>query len=969
MKRSPFLFLASCSLGALLVSGLLLSSPSVLLEAGEVETSGLTPGTYLGGWGTTSSFMDEGVNCLIPGKDSVGTNAWQYKATLPGDNTSYLSDCFSLANGHSISFEFSFDFYNTDYSANASSNNSSAFDVYVFNAEGDAQLALLRIWSDAGGASNGNHSCELYGSDWTKYVSNSWIKGDATLASSFTIRFSKAALFESYVGGQEGLVRLDTSTNTYLADKAASFANVDKVYFRFGGDNGFTKGVNLRLKSLNGQPLTSSAGKITDTKAPSWNNEALASSIKANEAYTIPLTAYDEMSAVSYSYTYKGASFTGKDFTPTSSGTQTLVFHASDLVGNVADKTLSFEVVNSVSLPSITAVPTLTDKTLSYLTYESYGLPTYSESTGTVSLGLTMTNKDDSTVTPIVVPLNKAKTAFEYFVPLTFVAGHYELVYAVSNSAGTTLSEAIAVTYSLESTTAPDFVTPKGHSLVDFVPSGVRVRSNEAWQKSDFGTFDLSYGMDIKAIVPEKGSNGLDNTASCFEASFTNVDDPNRIFMFRVWNGYSGADRPTNVYLTTDGTNYDDITDTGWISRTVDGIVNQYHFAFTKTDYLLGERTGGLTKTDNTDTKLAAFFAAAPSWNYALSFDASKLNDSSEENLEYVITSINGQSLANTNGTITTMNDALLKAEASALEVQTGGSLSFSAYAKDVLLKDTPLSASVTKPDGTKEPLSLAGGKVDYLFANAGSYSVDFVTTGKNGKTITKSFAIVSKSSVAEVSVTLSGTYADTYDVGASMTILSATYSANVVVEKATIKVVDPQDQETLVSAGSSYTFLKPGIHKIVYYACDDATPTPNEKTLTLSVNVLDKSKPVLSCDLPASAVVGEKITLTITVNDDSPVDLSSVLTSPDGTKVTFSEKSYSFTSVLGTYSLAIRAEDAYGNVETLAKELIVKEAGATPGAGLNGGAIAGIVVGSVAVVGGGVALVLFLRHKKKAHV
>jgi hypothetical protein len=344
-KLSAFLAVSLTSLVFGISFGVLEANHATPLFAGDVAPTSLSASTYLSASDATSSFTTDGVITSVPGQDSKGSNAWSYKARMPGASGTYLSPCFNINNNRVVSFRFSAGYYASDGTELSHSVNGYALDVYMYNAANDAQLAMVRIWANAGSYNNGNHSCVLYGSDWTSYDGAGWIDGDAMLSSSFYLQFDKTNLFESYINKWGTINPLVSSA--YKTDKAASFADVDQVYFAIGGDGGFSASTSILIREINGQSLAQSSNVISDTLAPTWNDESVASSVNAGVSYSIPLTASDVMGAPSYSVTYNSVTTSGSSFTPTGSGSQSVIYTASDAAGNSVVKSLTFNVVSS----------------------------------------------------------------------------------------------------------------------------------------------------------------------------------------------------------------------------------------------------------------------------------------------------------------------------------------------------------------------------------------------------------------------------------------------------------------------------------------------------------------------------------------------------------------------------------------------------------------------------------------------
>ena len=115
------------------------------------------------------------------------------------------------------------------------------------------------------------------------------------------------------------------------------------------------------------------------------------------------------------------------------------------------------------------------------------------------------------------------------------------------------------------------------------------------------------------------------------------------------------------------------------------------------------------------------------------------------------------------------------------------------------------------------------------------------------------------------------------------------------------------------------------------------------------------------------SANVGDKVTPTITVVDDSEYDITVTLTKPDGSASKLSASNdYEFsTDAEGKYSLKVVVEDIYGNVETVTKEITVstvKVEEPKPSTSGCGGSLIASIFGVLALAG----LTVVLRKKRE---
>ena len=885
---------------------------------GKVEISTIDAWKFAGGWETTTSYTSDGAMVSIPGASSKGEGeAWRYSATIPNDSS--MSPSFSLKNNEKIAIEISAKLFDNDGNTISKSQNSDALDIYVYSKAGDAQLGMLRIWTSSGGATNGDHSFNLYGNNWDNYSSGSWIKGRATADSSFVIQFDKENFFSSYVGGQDGLVCLDNRNQALLDHINNNVKNADEIYFKICGENGFTNDTEITVKSINLQSLANSEGCFSDTIAPKFNNEAVSSTLNINEEYTIPTTAFDLLSDVTYSVTYNENEVEGKTFTPTKAGTNKVTLNAKDRANNVASKEFEFEVVSNIKAPEITATPTIESKTINYFTTLTFDNVTYTDETNAATSVLKIYKNDEEVAT-----LNENENhQFTYFVGSEFESGEYEFVYEVTNSAGTTTSNKIKATFTLETLNVPSFITPSAANMIaDYVEEGIRLRSSVNFKEFNLGEFDVEEGIDVKFIVNSKTKNNETNETNYVNLIFTNKDDSNYKVMYRVWVGHEGADRPTNVYIAYDGENYKDITDTGWISRNVDGVVGKYHMLFNKEETFQGERNSGIQKVDNAYDDLVAFFAAAPSTIYNVSLEESFLNAGEVSNFEMILTELNGQSFA----APISWNDTYLKVKTVVPEkIALNETLNIMAYAKDIN-GDSTIRLDVTTPNNQTSTIDFENGLASYTFAELGNYKLKVIAKGTNNNEVVEEFDVVCKSSIADLTIELKDSYKETYSLQEEITIIDATYSDNVVSKEIVIKT--PSNEEVKVNALDKYKFTKPGIYTITYIAKDDAKPVSNEVTKTITINVPDTQKPVVEVDINDSYFTNSKVTFSVKVTDDSDYDVTVTLTKPDNSsvKLTSSNNNYEFetTSYVGEYVVKVVVEDIYGNKETITKVITV---------------------------------------------
>lgn len=907
---------------------------------------------YIGGWGIDTAYVSEGVKATVPGADSVGDGAWSYKAKISNDDAA--TPVFSIADGKKVTIELSVKFYNEDGTPVSTSVNSSALDIYVHDASNDAQIGMLRIWTDSAGATNGNHSCEVMGTGWDNQGAGYWIMGDATAESRFTIQVDQESFISSYVGGSDDMTPL--ANDDLLADRREMLKSVDNIYFKVGGDNGFTNSTEIVLRSVNGQSLANTDGQMTDTVAPVFGKADVMATLNLGEAYTIPTEAFDLIGNVSYSLKIGNEVIDGKTFTPAQAGETAVTLVATDEAGNASEVTYTFNVVSQIAAPNFTSVPTLTDREVSYFETLVFDGAPYADETGTAQAVLKVLRGED--IVQTISARDDGK--FAYFIASDFVSGEYTFIYEVTNAAGKTASEPQTITLTAKKIDGVEFVSGmNGNMLAEYSKDGLLLRSVEDWKEFFLGTFDISEGMDVKFVVNPQTVAGSNNDVACVSWTFVNADDDNYRVMYRVWIDHSGADRATNVYISTDGgENYTDITDTGWISRNVDGVAGQYHMAFTADDTFVGERTGGMTRVDRAYEQLIAFFESCPSMRFDVAMTMGNLSVT-DGNYEMIVTSLNGQSFV---GETITWVDAFLSVKSDIPEkIELGKTLPVTVYAKDIRGEVT-IVMLVTAPDGTTSEVAIVDGVAEYAFDQLGDYTLKISTVGHNGNTVEQSYTISCRNSVAPVEITIDGKYNETYAKGDKITIADVICSENVVEKTVTIKL--PSGETVSAAIGDEYTFALPGVYVLTYSARDDAEPVANENSVSVTINVPDTEKPMISVTWPDSANVGDTVKPVIDVRDDSEYDMTVTLVKPDGSSLKL-DGDYTFTAdTAGEYTLKITVEDLYGNKETAQKTLTVAQANA--GAQNENSAPIGLIVAIAVVVLAAAAVVVIVLLKKR---
>jgi len=928
----------------------------------EVALSEIPVSTFAGGSGTNVSYSNDGVKMLISGADTSGTaDAWRNYAVIPSVNS---SKTFSLANNDKISIEISAKLFDATgnkitQSQGSDLKGSDALDIYIFKAGSENQLGLLRIWTNAWGSRNGNHSYHLYGNGWDNQGTGLAIMGDATEDSSFFIQLDKENFISSYVSGQEGIVPLGTSS--IISDRKEALKGIDQVYFKIQGENGFTNETQITIKSINGQSLANDGTSFIDDVAPTFNNASVNKTLMINEPYEIPVEANDVLSDVTYKVRIDGVETDGKTFTPTTKGTMNVTLIAIDSVGNTSEKEFTFEISDGIEKPTIVSLPTINDFVINPLTYLTFDKPVIEDATGAAKTILKMYDSGDNLVATME---ENSDHKFTYYVDGSFVGGTYKLVYEVSNSAGTTISEPINFNVELKAKDKVPFIsTDTSNMFAEYVDSGIALSSSDNFKQYNLGVFDLDEEFNIKFIVNSKTINGLNNDTNYVNLILVSEENENIVLMYRVWIDHSGPDRSTNVYISTDGgINYTDIPETGWISRNVDNIEGCYHMGFNKDDTFFGERTGGLQRVDRAYDQLNSIFSSLTSKKFSVRLETSKLGAGSISNFEMIVKEINGQSFTKP----ITWNNIDLNVKTNIPEsISLNDKLDISVYAKDIQGNEE-VKLNIIDPNGETIVIDVSDGIVNYEFNKLGVYKLTFVAKGTNGVEVKKEFSITCKSTTSAIEIQVDGKYEAIYDLNSEVKILSATYSDNVV--NSSINVIKPNGEKVSVTANEDYKFDKPGIYKIVYVAMDNAEPTPNSATKEFIINIPDTLKPVVEVNLKDSYNVNDEVKLDIKVTDDSEYDVTVTLTKPDGTseKSTNKDEFVYKVTIEGKYTVKVVVEDIYGNKETIIKEFnVLPSKNNDNNNSSNLGLILGISGAVVVIIAGGIITLTLLKKKK----
>lgn len=327
----------------LLMSGFLLTSTPLHKASAANTTTNKAAWEFIGGGLCASDYTSSGVEATVKGKDSVG-NPWDQKAMIPNmPNDQTLRSFFDLNLYDSIEVSISVAMYAEDGSEQAMAVNGTGLMIDVLDADGWDVLTHLKIWVNAGGSLNGDHSYELSLGDWSNTVNPYWIKGNATASSQFNLKFDLVNHLQSYVGGQNGFVSLSGGNQTHKdAVNAALAACNNKIRFAVYGDGGFKTSTKVTLKAINGQSLANNDGTFDDVSAPAF----VKGQEVTNESTFLPGYTYnvnDSLVAndiITGSVSYKTSldngvtKVDGRSFKITEPGEKTVTLFAVDSVGN-----------------------------------------------------------------------------------------------------------------------------------------------------------------------------------------------------------------------------------------------------------------------------------------------------------------------------------------------------------------------------------------------------------------------------------------------------------------------------------------------------------------------------------------------------------------------------------------------------------------------------------------------------------
>ena len=899
-------------------------------------------------WDGTKEWVDEGAKITLPGGVA---DAWNRRADIL--NNDDYGPLFNISNNDTVSMTFSIGLYDNAGNIVSKSNNSNALDIYVINKANDQEIMLLRIWTDSGSYNNGNHSYAIFPifGDWgTVIYGENWISGDAMLDSEFFLQFSKTSLFESYIGGSADITRLDNADA--LLAYTYRFDDIDQIYFRIAGDNGFTANTEVIISDISGQSLARVLDEFDDTVSPLVYDSNVSTTITQDESYEIPITSYD---LISNTISYRIEDISGNvlsntnSFTPDTAGEITVKLFAIDDTGNETSNTYVFDVVSNITAPVIT-IPTISDMTKDYFDTLEFDVPVVTEDTGVYTLVLKIYDPSDL-VDPLYILEDVTNDMFLMSVFGTFASGDYVLIYEAENSAGLTVSDSQTVNISVNIPYVDTIASVDDSiGLADYITDGIRLRTTE-FTAFTLGTYNMDYGFNVIFNVPTTSPVVNNSLNGYVEIIVYDPSDPETHIMFRVWIGVAGPDNPTNVYIKYPGENYVDLPDAGWISKTVNDVDMQFHLGFNTEDYFIGERTSGMVNAEVGQTEIEAFLTAVGTSELSVAIRTASLGDS--DYFELLIVEVNGQSLTSTDGIIDSVNDAVIEVVGNVTELALlDEEIEIPVYTIDLFTEIVIFKAVVTDPNGLETEYPGLTDVFAFTPSIGGEYTVKFVVTGSNDVDVeTDAYTINVKDKITLPTITFTNTYESTYTQGTTITIIDPTYSSDVESSSKTISIVKPNGDVVTVSAGDSFTFDVSGIYTITYSAADDALPTVNSVNEVISVNIPDTSNPTIVVEeMPTTGIVDEEILLPdFTVEDDNTYDITISIIDPNDVKNTLSTDATgnAFTpDMVGEWTVEVRVVDLYDNV-TVEEYTITIEEQSSSNVSLY------IIIGSVVVAAG----------------
>ena len=908
-------------------------------------------------WDGNKEWVDDGAKITLPGGVA---DAWNRRADILANDT--YGPLFKIDDGQTVSMSFSINLFDTDGTILSKSNNSTALDIYVMNKANDSEIMLLRIWTDSGSYNNGNHSYEIYPifGDWgTVIYGSNWIAGDMMSSSEILVQFSKANLFESFVGGSSEVTRLDNADA--LLDYRYRLDDIDQIYFRIGGDNGFTADTDVVIKSINGQSLANTTGTFDDDVAPIIDLGDVNATIIEDQAYVIPVNAYDLLgNPVSFSILDESDNVLSNDntYTPTDSGSQTVTLVATDAAGNISEEDITFNVTNTIDPPVLSNVPTLTDETVDYFSKLSFASPTVTEETGVYDLTLNIYNQTDLVNPVYVLDTLNDSDEFELVITEDFVTGDYVFIYEATNEAGTTESASQTITLTTNSLYNDTFfVSDAGMS--DYTDNGIRCRTVDDTIFT-IGEFDMEYGFDIKFTVRESSTNlNNDGTNGYIELVLMDPENPLNNITLRVWLDIVNVDNPTNIFIHYDGEDEIDLPNAGWISNSVDEETMQFHMYFDLDAYFSADRLSGKAAADVGQTEIATFLSTLSSTELLVGMRQYSLTNTNF--FEFVVTEINGQSMTSTDGVLDSLQDAMIANKTEISEnALVDEALEFDIYVND-LYQEANYQVEITLPDESVVTVEDLTGLYSYTPDQLGTYTFTFTVTGLSGNEVSlEAITINVKDKISQPTVTLTEDYLSSYTLNQTIQIINANFSSDVVTSTIQVVVTNPLGEEETVTMASDYTFAIPGIYYIEYSGQDNANPEPNQVKVSFTINVPDDVLPVITVnDMIETTVINKEVVIEdIVITEDSTYTLTVTLIDPFGNEeeLTLTDNKITFTpDETGDWQLEISVNDLYDNQITETYDFTVKT--------LSTGGLIGIISGSIVVLAGILSFVILSKR------
>ncbi len=515
-------------------------------------------------------------------------------------------------------------------------------------------------------------------------------------------------------------------------------------------------------------------------------------------------------------------------------------------------------------------------------------------------------------------------------------------------------------------TTPADVISPMGSSSASITKSssGVRVTDvplNTVYSIGKDVLFDARDGREISITVPKSMFSGTTNSLYnanaiefvVYKPAVYNWDDTTARYnsltsdgvlqdnwmSIVVWmDAGDGVDRNSAVKykMAGDGTVYE-VKDTGWLGQSVtDGIM--LSFKYDSYGKLQAKDKDGVWVTVENGTSVSAGVGSLiANWNTTKLAVGLRITGSASNN-EFTVNSVDGYSLSSADGTnYDYIPDAVIKANDVPSVVVQGSSTVLDVYGYD-LFGGNKMSLSITDPSGASSTVEAANG---YTFTPSllGDYKLKYYITGANGVTVeSEEYVISVKNKYTEIVITLDGTYGNNVlSKNDTITILGIASNPNIA--SSSVEMIKPDGTTEVVSVGAQYTFTGCGIYNLVYTAKDDASPTPNENTKTITFNIVDSTPPVINItnandiDNTKGRVIeinnefSYVLGTDFTVVDDSSVTIIGMLYKTDGSssKINFTNDKFTFTpDKTGTYGIEITVQDYYGNYTTVRVYFVV---------------------------------------------